>query len=359
VQNVSENVQIDDKNFGYVYPVCYIYTFFSVCIYIYICFDLVDSERGREREIDLTTIQRERRDRFYVSFPKNDLDARYEHTRTHAQTGSGRSSLLGPKYLHLIKQISKRRLNLLVISLDDVYDYGDDGEGEMLARNIERNAKRYVKLMCEAVDDILKQDYSRSSSNDDAENTDEEALGLDPDDPVDIFMANRIDRTNEMSQSRGLDNDGGDNSNNNTGMPPELLRRYEVVFQPRSEVEHLSIRQIGARHIGRLVKIRGMITKVTDVKPLVSIVTYTCDMCGNEIYQEVKKRNFVPLRECPSQTCEQNNQSGRLFMMSRGCKFVKYQTAKMQELPNQVRSIEIHLSFSHSLTHLLTHNNNK
>eukprot|EP00938_MAST-03A_sp_MAST-3A-sp1_P003820 g3820.t1 len=257
------------------------------------------------------------------------------NTRT---TGTGRTMFLGPKYLHLIKQISRRRLNLLVISLDDVADFGDDGEGEMLARNIERNAKRYVKLMCEAVDEILKDDFSSTSSaRGDGDNTDEEDadIGLDPDDPVDIFMANRIDRTNEMSQSRGLDNDETI-SGSNSGMPPELLRRYEVVFQPRSDTEHLSIRQIGARHIGRLVKIRGMITKVTDVKPLVSIVTYTCDMCGNEIYQEVKKRNFVPLRECPSQTCTQNNQSGRLFMMSRGCKFVKYQTAKMQELPNQV-----------------------
>ena len=33
--------------------------------------------------------------------------------------GTGRTMFLGPKYLHLIKQISRRRLNLLVISLDN------------------------------------------------------------------------------------------------------------------------------------------------------------------------------------------------------------------------------------------------
>lgn len=92
-----------------------------------------------------------------------------------------------------------------------------------------------------------------------------------------------------------------------------------------------------------------MITKVTDVKPLVSIVTYSCDMCGGEIYQEVKRRDFSPLTQCPSQRCRQNNQHGRLFMQSRGCKFVKFQSAKMQELPNQVpighipRTMTVHI----------------
>ena len=78
-------------------------------------------------------------DGYDLSISRRDVE------NTHIQTGTGRAAFLGPKYLHLIKQISRRRLNLLVISLDDVADNGDDGEGEMLARNIERNAKRYVK----------------------------------------------------------------------------------------------------------------------------------------------------------------------------------------------------------------------
>jgi DNA replicative helicase MCM subunit Mcm2 (Cdc46/Mcm family) len=30
-----------------------------------------------------------------------------------------------------------------------------------------------------------------------------------------------------------------------------------------------------------------MVTRISDVKPLVYVVTYTCDLCGSEIYQEV------------------------------------------------------------------------
>jgi DNA replication licensing factor MCM7 len=33
--------------------------------------------------------------------------------------------------------------------------------------------------------------------------------------------------------------------------------------------------------------VKGMVTRISDVKPMVSVVTYTCDICGCEIYQEV------------------------------------------------------------------------
>jgi DNA replication licensing factor MCM7 len=36
-----------------------------------------------------------------------------------------------------------------------------------------------------------------------------------------------------------------------------------------------------------LVRVSGIVTRVSDVKPLVEVATYTCDQCGFEIYQEV------------------------------------------------------------------------
>lgn len=32
--------------------------------------------------------------------------------------------------------------------------------------------------------------------------------------------------------------------------------------------------------MGRLLRVRAMVTRVSDVQPLVSVVTYTCDVCG-------------------------------------------------------------------------------
>lgn len=67
------------------------------------------------------------------------------------------------------------------------------------------------------------------------------------------------------------------------------------------------------------------------------VATYTCDCCGFEIYQEVGfKKQFLPLQDCPGPTCTRNKVPGRLFLQTRGSKFVKYQELRLQELPDQV-----------------------
>jgi DNA replication licensing factor MCM7 len=49
---------------------------------------------------------------------------------------------------------------------------------------------------------------------------------------------------------------------------------------------------------------------MTDVKPLIQVATYTCDVCGFEVYQDVKGDSFTPLRECVSSTCKTNQSKG-------------------------------------------------
>ena len=39
-------------------------------------------------------------------------------------------------------------------------------------------------------------------------------------------------------------------------MPPELLRRFEVVFKPLSKAKPVPMRRIGAEHVGRLVSVK-------------------------------------------------------------------------------------------------------
>jgi DNA replication licensing factor MCM7 len=79
-----------------------------------------------------------------------------------------------------------------------------------------------------------------------------------------------------------------------------------------------------------------MVTRVTDVKPMVTVVTYVCDMCGSEIFQEVTGNQFMPVNRCPSQRCKDDKTLGRVHMQTRGSKFVKYQELRVQELPDQV-----------------------
>ena len=41
-----------------------------------------------------------------------------------------------------------------------------------------------------------------------------------------------------------------------TNLPAELMRRFEVVIRPRSKAAPLKLREVSARHVGRLVSVR-------------------------------------------------------------------------------------------------------
>lgn len=56
-----------------------------------------------------------------------------------------------------------------------------------------------------------------------------------------------------------------------------------------SAVKALSIRKVKADNIGKLVTVRGIVTRSTEVKPMMKVATYTCDQCGAETYQPVSK----------------------------------------------------------------------
>lgn len=69
-----------------------------------------------------------------------------------------------------------------------------------------------------------------------------------------------------------------------------IFYRYfcsEIYFKSRSNQKHLAIREVKADAIGKLVSVKGIVTRATEVKPMMVVATYTCDTCGNETYQPV------------------------------------------------------------------------
>ena len=54
--------------------------------------------------------------------------------------------------------------------------------------------------------------------------------------------------------------------------------------------KHASIREVKADSIGKLVCVKGIVTRATEVKPMLMVATYTCDACGNETYQPVSRQ---------------------------------------------------------------------
>jgi DNA replication licensing factor MCM7 len=122
--------------------------------------------------------------------------------------------------------------------------------------------------------------------------------------------------------------------------PAELTRRYTLNFKPRSQGEDLTkalaVRQVRGEHLGHLITVRGITTRVSDVKPTVEVNAYTCDRCGCEIFQPVGAKTFGPLNECPSEDCKQNQSKGQLHHSTRASKFQPFQEVKIQEMAEQV-----------------------
>lgn len=66
------------------------------------------------------------------------------------------------------------------------------------------------------------------------------------------------------------------------------------------------MRDIRSNQIGSLVSCRGIVTRVSDVRPCIQVAVYACDVCGFEVYQIVNTREFNPKVECPSSRCKTN-----------------------------------------------------
>jgi DNA replication licensing factor MCM7 len=67
--------------------------------------------------------------------------------------------------------------------------------------------------------------------------------------------------------------------------PAELTRRYTLTFKPMTpsgsssapSQKALAVRNVKGEHLGHLITVRGITTRVSDVKPAVLVNAYTCD----------------------------------------------------------------------------------
>ena len=222
------------------------------------------------------------------------------------------------KYMELLQKVANRKMRCVDIDLDDIYE----ALGDELGEQMKGNAKRYQRLLADAIDKIMPEPTVDVRAHEDV---------------ADILLRSRIQQSST-----------GDAETNDPRqqVPPALKRRYEVLLRPRVKEKAVPMRQVRANAIGQLLTIKGIVTRVAEVKPSIAVATYTCAKGGFEVYQEVQGRSFMPLFACPAQNCCQN---GRLNLQTRGCKFVKFQEVKIQEEADEVpvghvpRQLTVHL----------------
>lgn len=119
-------------------------------------------------------------------------------------------------------------------------------------------------------------------------------------------------------------------------MPPQLKNTWDVRFAPRASGKAMILREIKAETVGALVQLECTVVRTSQVKPKVSVVTYHCEICGCEIFQTVDSERYTPPKDCPSQRCKDNKQSGKLRCNIRTCAFTRHQDMKVQEMSEHV-----------------------
>ena len=98
--------------------------------------------------------------------------------------------------------------------------------------------------------------------------------------------------------------------------------------------------------IGSQINVRAMVIRVSEVKPMISMACYLCEICGYEMYQPVHGRNYNPLTDCISPECVNNNNRGRIIPNFSVSKFVPFQELKIQETSDQCPMGSIPRSFT-------------
>ncbi|XP_076844847.1 DNA replication licensing factor MCM7 isoform X1 [Brachyhypopomus gauderio] len=213
------------------------------------------------------------------------------------------------KYGAQLVALAHREQVALVVDLDDVAE-----EDPQLVESVCENTKRYTGLFADAIHELLPEYREREVVAKDA---------------LDVYIEHRL-----MMETRGCD--PADVRDSRNQYPVDLMRRFEVYFRPPSTSKPEVVRDVKADHIGKLVTVRGIVTRATEVKPMMAVATYTCDQCGAETYQPIASPSFMPLIMCPSQECVTNKSGGRLYLQTRGSKFIKFQELRIQEHSDQV-----------------------
>ncbi|KAI0293546.1 MCM-domain-containing protein [Russula brevipes] len=227
----------------------------------------------------------------------------------------------GLKYMSQLQRIANRDQQMIVVDLEDIVKH-EKTVGELVSR-IRSNANRYAKLFNEVVDQLMPIPTKDISEQDEV---------------IDIIMHQRRER-NEQTES------------NQEGFPIHLLRRYNLYFKPLLSEISMAVREVKGAHLGKLITARGIVTRVSEVKPQLLVNAYTCDVCGSETFQEISRKEFTPIADCQNEgECVRNSIKGSLHMQTRACRFSPFQEVKIQEMADQVpvghipRSMTVHVN---------------
>eukprot|EP01056_Protomagalhaensia_sp_Gyna25_P001887 Protomagalhaensia_sp_Gyna_25__1886@NODE_1_length_10645_cov_612_087781_g0_i0_p1_GENE_NODE_1_length_10645_cov_612_087781_g0_i0NODE_1_length_10645_cov_612_087781_g0_i0_p1_ORF_typecomplete_len788_score118_38MCM/PF00493_23/9_6e95MCM_OB/PF17207_3/2_3e03MCM_OB/PF17207_3/5e29MCM_lid/PF17855_1/7_8e19Mg_chelatase/PF01078_21/4_2e11AAA_3/PF07726_11/1_1e06AAA_3/PF07726_11/1_5e03AAA_3/PF07726_11/1_4e03MCM_N/PF14551_6/1_2e06MCM_N/PF14551_6/8_2e03AAA_5/PF07728_14/7_4e03AAA_5/PF07728_14/1_6e05AAA_5/PF07728_14/3e len=219
------------------------------------------------------------------------------------------------KYLERIEQLQSGS-RMIEIEADDVLEYlgfGDEPysyrpDTTVKARRESKvintlltNAPRCIQLLSEAIEKLLKEKRTSSGTT-----------------------SSDIAAQAEARIAAAL------------SLPTRFRVPYEIHLIPPSYMPPLPIHQLRASHVGSLIKVQGIVAKISTVKPCLHVAVYQCEECGHYEFQQIDAPTFTPMADCASVSCRSARRTGTLTLNMRNSRFLKRQEAKIQELPHLV-----------------------
>ncbi|CAL8106657.1 unnamed protein product [Orchesella dallaii] len=218
------------------------------------------------------------------------------------------------KYAKQITALANREQVEMVVEMDDLAMFDDT---EMLIDNIERNAKRYTELLSDAISQLIPDYKTKEAPCKDA---------------LDVYIEHRLTNARRHQDEQA----GQAQPSIESQFPSDLLRRFEIYWKPRTSVKSVSIRALRASQVGKLVTVHGTVIRASEVRPLLTVATYSCDSCSAETFQTIAGPSFSPQVQCNSEFCKSNRTGGRLQLQTRGSKFMRFQELRIQEQSTDV-----------------------
>jgi DNA replication licensing factor MCM7 len=72
-------------------------------------------------------------------------------------------------------------------------------------------------------------------------------------------------------------------------------------FKPLLSDISMAEHEVKGVYLGNLITVHGVVTRVLEVKPLLLVNTYTCDVCGSKTFQEISRKEYTPITYCQNE----------------------------------------------------------
>lgn len=241
-------------------------------------------------------------------------------------------SIENPKYL--------TKQSKIAINLTDLYIYDD-----ALYQNLLENTLTYLNMFYKAYDKIF---YDDMEINFDIENICNyhrlsKIKEKMPDAKITEIFPGELLRDYEVffcTKNSHLENNITTNTDlediDNLNVDNLYLRNESSTFKSKNSVYYVPIRQLLSSKIGKYILTRGLVTKTTQIKPILKLAAYICESCGSETFQSIAKDSFNVLLQCNSEKCKVLKIKPTLIFKNRASKFTTCQVITLSECIDDV-----------------------